>query len=112
VAGAFIMKGAFLGGGNLGRLHRPSADLLCRQSTARLHRPDADRDERRRRRLRRHPAIQPGDEGQGTRSAAHLGGGIVRRVTTKFNLRLGKELAHSVVRLVTPFRMPCCKLAV
>jgi hypothetical protein len=53
-----------------------------------------------------------GDEGQGTRSAAHLGGGIVRRVTTKFNLRLGKELAHSVVRLVTPFRMPCCKLAV
>jgi MFS transporter, SHS family, lactate transporter len=87
-------------GGDLGRLHRPSADLLCRQSAARLHRPDADRDERRRRRLRHHPAVQPGDEGQGTRSAAHLGGGIVRRVTTKFNLRLGKELAHSVVRPV------------
>src|ERR1700691_2746829 len=68
VAGAFIAQGAFLGaiyGQNpcyLGRLHRPSADLLCRQSAAWLHRPDADRDERRRRRLRPHPAVQPRDE--------------------------------------------------
>jgi hypothetical protein len=68
--------------GNLGRLHVPSADLLCRQSTARLRRPDADRDERRRCRVHRHPAVQPRDEGQGAGSAADLGGRVVRGVTS------------------------------
>jgi hypothetical protein len=51
----------------------PVPDLLCRQSAVRLHRSDADRHEWRRRRVRRHPAFQPGDERQGVRSAAHLG---------------------------------------
>jgi hypothetical protein len=35
----------------------------------------------RRRCVRRLPAVQPGDERQGARSAARLGGGVVRRVT-------------------------------
>ena len=47
------------------------ADLLRRQPAARLRHPDADLHIGRSGDLRRHPAVQPGDEGQGAGAAAH-----------------------------------------